>query len=59
MSTPQWIHAPKPVSPILIGKESLKLFEKFDPVGEGIKLKLIRNEAFDGNHILLVYSLLK
>jgi 2,5-diamino-6-(ribosylamino)-4(3H)-pyrimidinone 5'-phosphate reductase len=47
------------VSPILIGKEPLKLFERLDPVGEGIKLKLIRNEAYDSDHILLVYRLIK
>jgi 2,5-diamino-6-(ribosylamino)-4(3H)-pyrimidinone 5'-phosphate reductase len=47
------------ISPILIGKEPLKLFERFDPMGEGIRLKLERNEAFDGDHILLVYRLLK
>ena len=47
------------VSPILTGKEPLKLFERLDPLGEGVKLKLIRNEAFDGDHILLVYRVLK
>jgi 2,5-diamino-6-(ribosylamino)-4(3H)-pyrimidinone 5'-phosphate reductase len=47
------------ISPVLIGKEPLKLFEKFSPMGEGLKLKLVRDEAFDGDHILLVYRVLK
>ena len=47
------------ISPTLAGSEPLKLFEKLNPVGEGIKLKLLRNEVLDGDHILLVYRLLK
>lgn len=47
------------ISPTLVGKNSLKLFEKFNPMGNGIKLKPLGNEVFDGDHILLVYRLLK
>jgi len=47
------------ISPILTGKEPLKVFEKLNLVGDGIKLKLLKNEDFDADHILLVYRLLK
>jgi 2,5-diamino-6-(ribosylamino)-4(3H)-pyrimidinone 5'-phosphate reductase len=47
------------ISPILTGKEPLKVFEKLNLAGDGIKLKLIKSEVFDSDHILLVYRLLK
>ncbi|UCE42042.1 MAG: RibD family protein [Candidatus Aminicenantes bacterium] len=47
------------IAPKLVGKEPLKLFEKLNPMGEGIKLELIKNEVFENSHILLKYDVLK
>jgi 2,5-diamino-6-(ribosylamino)-4(3H)-pyrimidinone 5'-phosphate reductase len=47
------------ISPTLVGNESLKVFEKLIPIGEGIKLKLIENVTFENNHVLLKYIVLK
>ena len=47
------------ISPTLAGKEALKLFENLNPMGERIKLILLKNETFDNNHILLKYEVLK
>ena len=47
------------ISPTLVGNESLKLFEKLNPVGDGIKLRLIENVASPNNHVLLKYYVLK
>ena len=46
------------VSPILVGKKPLKLFERLALAGEGIKCKLISSETFDSDHVLLVYRLI-
>jgi len=47
------------ILPTLVGRESLKLFEDFSPRDKEIRLKLTRNEAFDNNHILLEFKVLK
>jgi 2,5-diamino-6-(ribosylamino)-4(3H)-pyrimidinone 5'-phosphate reductase len=47
------------ISPVLVGKEPLKLFEKLNLSGERLNLELIRNETMDGDHVLLTYRVWK
>jgi 2,5-diamino-6-(ribosylamino)-4(3H)-pyrimidinone 5'-phosphate reductase len=47
------------ISPFLVGKEPLKLFEKLNLSGEKLSLELVRNETMDGNHVLLAFRVWK
>jgi 2,5-diamino-6-(ribosylamino)-4(3H)-pyrimidinone 5'-phosphate reductase len=47
------------ISPILVGKDALKLFEKLDLCGAPVKCELLDSEDFENSHILLKYKVTK